>query len=80
MDVRHVVCGILLVICGLYLLSFIFGLIWLKFQFKWGDKFYHDFMGWHIPDDSLSHDGCSFHSRCKICGKDIMQDSQGNWF
>lgn len=80
MGPKEIVCGILLVICGLYLLSFIFGFIWLKFQFKWGNPFYHDFMGWHVPDDSLSHDGCSFHSHCKICGKDIMQDSQGNWF
>lgn len=28
----------------------------------------------------LSYDGCSFTSKCKHCGKDIMQDSQGNWF
>lgn len=43
--------------------------------------FYHDLLGWHEPDDSPQHhDGCSQHATCKYCGKDIMQDSQGNWF
>ena len=47
--------------------------------FKW---FFHDKLGWHIPDpDYIGYwDGCSDHSICKICGQDIMQDSQGNWF
>jgi hypothetical protein len=46
--------------------------------FKW---FYHDIMCWHRPDDSpKTFDGCSVHVTCKYCGKDIMQDSQGNWF
>lgn len=35
---------------------------------------YHDFLGWHRPD------GSSRHTRCKYCKKDILQDSQGNWF
>lgn len=42
---------------------------------------YHDLMGWCQPDDSPKwSDGCSIHAKCKYCGKDIMQDSQGNWF
>ncbi len=46
--------------------------------FKW---FYHNILGWHLPSDKLQEfDGCSFHAHCKICGKEIMQDSQGNWF
>ena len=41
----------------------------------------HDILGWHKPDDSPKwSDGCSVHSKCKYCGEDIMQDSQGNWF
>ena len=49
---------------------------------KFFKRFYHDVLGWHIPDDSADQgfDGCSFHAKCKHCGKDIMQDSQGNWF
>lgn len=43
--------------------------------------FYHDVLKWHQPDDSPKWtDGCSLHSVCKHCGKEIMQDSQGNWF
>ena len=43
--------------------------------------YFHDALGWHTPDDSPQwSDGCSQHARCKHCGRDIMQDSQGNWF
>lgn len=43
---------------------------------------YHDILGWHEPDKNAKiwSDGCSSHCRCKHCGKEIMQDSQGNWF
>jgi hypothetical protein len=46
---------------------------------KW---LYHDIMGWHQPkeDANTTFDGCSFKCICKHCGKEIMQDSQGNWF
>ena len=44
-------------------------------------KLYHDVFGWHQPDNSPQwSDGCSIHCICKHCGKEIMQDSQGNWF
>ena len=53
----------------------------LYFKFGFLRFFYHDFLGWHRPDDSPQwSDGCSTHSKCKYCGKDIMEDSQGNWF
>lgn len=43
--------------------------------------FYHGFLRWHRPDDSpIWSDGCSDHCKCRYCGKEIMQDSQGNWF
>ena len=45
-----------------------------------GKGFYHDILGWHKPDGTEGFDGCSRHSICKYCGKNIMQDSQGNWF
>ena len=42
--------------------------------------FYHDVLKWHRPIHTVWSDGCSFCSKCKYCGKEIMQDSQGNWF
>ena len=54
----------------------------LYFKLGFLKFFYHDFLGWHTPDDNSpqTFDGLSVHDRCKHCGKDIMQDSQGNWF
>lgn len=53
----------------------------LYFQLGWFHRWYHDVLGWHQPDNSPERfDGCSLHAKCKWCGKDIMQDSQGNWF
>lgn len=62
-------------------LSFIiFTPIILYLKFGWFKVFYHDILQWHEPIDEYGFDGCSFHSVCKYCGKEIMQDSQGNWF
>lgn len=52
----------------------------IYFRTGFGKRLFHDFMGWHLPDETMWFDGCSFRSRCKHCGKNIMQDSQGNWF
>lgn len=59
---------------------YITGLVWLIHPYKAGNWFYHDIMEWHKPCEKESFDGASFHSYCKFCGKEIMQDSQGNWF
>jgi hypothetical protein len=49
----------------------------LKALRKWA----HDRLGWHAPTTGVVRfDGCSLHSTCRFCQKDIMQDSQGNWF
>lgn len=62
----------------LLIILFIGGVVYLITGLgKW---FYHDILEWHLPNDKESFDGCSFHSICKHCGKEIMQDSQGNWF
>lgn len=56
----------------------VFGILYLRTGIgKW---YYHDRLGWHVPDDNYSSDGCSLYSKCKYCGKEIMQDSQWNWF
>jgi len=37
--------------------------------------------GWHNGNGgSKSFDGCSIHATCSKCGKEVMLDSQGNWF
>lgn len=44
--------------------------------------FYHDLLGWCAPENGSDtwYDGCSVHATCKYCKREIMQDSQGNWF
>ena len=62
-------------------LSFVFfAPMILYLEFGWFKWFYHDVLGWHEPTDEKEFDGCSLNSKCKYCGKEIMQDSQGNWF
>lgn len=70
---KILLCIIILFVVGsgLYLMT---GGLLLKF-------FYHDVLEWHIPDHNKDHyRGINYCSVCKICGKEIMQDSQGNWF
>lgn len=47
--------------------------------FKW---LYHDRLGWHLPDfdKGKTFDACNIYASCRHCGKEITQDSQGNWF
>lgn len=60
----------------------ILALIWAATPLRPFKHLCHDILGWHEPDKDAdqSYDGCSRHSKCRFCGKDIMQDSQGNWF
>jgi len=39
-----------------------------------------DWAGTHRPQSQQGFDGCSFTSKCKKCGNEILQDGQGNWF
>lgn len=53
----------------------------LYFAFGFLKFYYHDLLGWHRPDDSpMTLDGITVHATCRYCGRDIMRDSQGNWF
>jgi len=36
--------------------------------------------GWHMAPKEQGFDGASLNGKCPICGKRVMQDSQGNWF
>lgn len=37
-------------------------------------------LGWHRNVTKTNFDGCSQHGKCGRCGKDVIKDSQGNWF
>ena len=68
----------LIVLVVLVTTMLILSLIYLKTGFV--KCIFHDLMGWHLPDNSRMFYGINLHSHCRFCGKEIMQDSQGNWF
>ena len=69
------------VIMVIVAIMFIGGAIYLISKGSIFKRVYHDIMLWHLPsNEPQEFDGCNFHAKCNICGKDIMQDSQGNWF
>lgn len=72
--IGKILCAIALGIMCLW----VGGIVYLHTGF--GARLYHDLMGWHQPDGRMILDGVSMHSICKHCGKEIMQDSQGNWY
>ena len=43
-------------------------------------RFFHDILHWHEPNGKICLNGINLESKCKYCGKEIIQDSQGNWF
>ena len=49
---------------------------------KWrGTHYSCKFFGWHEGwGGRIDNDGLSLVSQCQKCGKDVMLDSQGNWF
>ena len=53
----------------------------LYFKYGFLKFFYHDLLEWHVPEEGTRYsDGYMEHAICKHCKKDIIQDSQGNWF
>lgn len=72
--------SIVFVIWAILTFLLIIGVIWFFHPFKAMTWFYHGLLGWHKPDGKMSFDGANICSRCRFCGKKIMQDSQGNWF
>ena len=70
---------IIVIVIAIIVIGGIIYLISKGLIFNW---FYHNILEWHLPDDDKPQefDGYSFHAHCKFCNKEIMQDSQGNWF
>ena len=62
-------------------IAFIIFVICSLFYMRCGffKRFFHDGLHWHEPT-TIWFDGFQVHSICKHCGKEIMRDSQGNWF
>ena len=74
---------IILIIIGIPLtILWMCSLFWMLTPFRPCKKLCHDILGWHDPDPNEERwsDGCSDHCHCRYCGKEIMMDSQGNWF
>ena len=67
-----------IVICVL-LLTFIISSI-LYSNYGTCKRLFHDILHWHEPNDKIYLNGINLESKCKYCGKEIIQDSQGNWF
>ena len=80
MDIADLALSTVVIAIAFYVLSVLLSTLYFEYgKIKW---FYHDIMGWCVPDDEDDgyFDGCSVHAKCKHCGRGIMQDSQGNWF
>ena len=69
---------ILIITVGVIWIS---GIIYLISGGRIFNRFFHNVMEWHLPDDKPQEfNGCNIHAHCRFCGKRIMQDSQGNWY
>jgi len=50
---------------------------------QWVRSFLHDKIGWHTVAHGIvgwKFDGFNVHNTCDQCGKELLRDSQGNWF
>ena len=77
MNEYHIALAIIILV-----LILVFILPYLYKKHGWFKPFFHDVLLWHEPDQIQGYDfdGCSMHCICRYCKKDIMLDSQGNWF
>ena len=73
---------ILIVLALLSILAgFLFVCVFHRRFPKKEQRWFCKYLGWHDGEgDITGFDGCSIHARCSICGKEVMMDSQGNWF
>jgi hypothetical protein len=73
---------IFLVVIGIIIaILWIGGVVYIISKGRVFKRFYHHILQWHLPNNEPQEfDGCNICAKCKICGKSIMQDSQGNWF
>jgi hypothetical protein len=70
-------------IFGIIMICLILGIFGLMIIDKHSDNIWFcNFWGWHHPgdDDFVGFNGCSLTSKCRRCRKDILTDSNGDWF
>ena len=65
-----------LTMIGLISIMFVLMIIDKRSKSKW----FCDKMGWHKAPERVGFDGCSMNGKCSRCGKDVLQDSNGDWF
>ena len=73
--------GLLIGVALFIVTLFVFAIAYIRTGFA--KRFYHDVLGWHEPADGSRHFpymNLSPHATCRHCGREIIQDSQGNWF
>ena len=62
-------------------LFFLVSLIFLAINNRFLPKWFCDHLHWHLePEINTGFNGCSFTGTCPRCGRDVMMDSNGNWF
>lgn len=66
---------------GLIVTFFIFILMLVFLLNKFSKyKIFCEVMGWHKAPKRMHFDGASFSGKCPRCDKNVLRDSQGNWF
>lgn len=43
-------------------------------------KFFCKYFGWHKTPKDITLDGINFKGKCPRCGKEVLRDSNGDWF
>lgn len=68
-----------IVFCFL-LLFWLSGVIWYIIPYKAMNWLFHDIMHWHKPIYNKKFNGIGYKSKCRFCGKEILEDGHGGWF
>lgn len=79
---RVIIVYILSVIVAIMIIGWVSSVLYIVTKGRIFKRFYHDVLKWHLPDEngSVEYDGVNIHCYCKFCHKEIIQDSQGNWY
>ena len=55
-------------------------IVWATLSKYSSNRWFCNKMGWHLTPKLQGFDGCSFTGICPRCNRNVLQDSQGNWF
>ena len=70
---------ILCIVFPICLFFWFIAMIWMLTPFSPLKFICHNIFGWHKPGGTYRHYPIGMHSKCKICGCDIISDGTGNW-